>query len=117
MFSCAQTPQRTYHIEDWGSRLEARGQNLVYVVDGGPPTQLQKVKCPIIVFTSTGKGGIKDLRKNMQRHKLWMYAWTLPELEACRNKIPAYQRVELPLLTGLWGVCVGAVLPDWVSKL
>ena len=90
---------------DWANRLGARGQKLVYVVDGGPSTLLWFAMCPIIVFTSTDKGGIRDLKKYPQRHQLWMYAWTLPELEACRSKIPAYQQIELPLLTALWEVC------------
>ncbi len=83
----------------------------MYVVDGGPATLLYNVMCPIIVFTSTVKDGIRDLRKSIQRHRLWMYAWTLPELEACRSAIPAYRQIELPLLTALWEVCLGAMLP------
>ncbi|KAK9813134.1 hypothetical protein WJX72_009640 [[Myrmecia] bisecta] len=65
------------------------------------------MRCPTVVLTSPGKGGIRDLRKFPGRKRFWMYTWNRDELEMCREQLPQYSTLPVDLLQKLYQVCGG----------
>ena len=107
-----QAPRVTNNILDFERELR-EGSLHVYIVDGGRPILEPNMSCPTVVFTSPGKKGIKDLRKNF-RQKFFMYTWTRQELERCRSQLPMYDTVPVGLLQQLYevrrdGTCDGCM--------